>query len=72
MPFDSQPPNSPTSPERFSSNGYGVFSFDGEEWTRYSTEDGLACNAVTFVERGPDGSLWFGSDAGVTRHLPEP
>jgi hypothetical protein len=55
----------------FGSNGYGVFSFDGEEWTRYSIEDGLAGDGVTFVELGPDGSLWFGSDAGLTRYLPE-
>jgi sugar lactone lactonase YvrE len=55
-----------------SGTGYGVFSFDGQEWTRYTTEDGLSSNKITFVEIGPDGSLWFGTeDAGVTRHLPE-
>ncbi|NNC39390.1 MAG: hypothetical protein HKO63_08895 [Acidimicrobiia bacterium] len=55
-----------------SGTGYGVFSFDGEEWTRFTTEDGLASNKITFVEIGPDGSLWFGTeDAGVTRYLPE-
>jgi hypothetical protein len=56
----------------FRSSWYGVFSFAGEEWTRYTTEDGLASNRITVLEVGPDGSLWFGSeDAGVTRYLPE-
>ena len=56
----------------YSKSSYGVFSFDGDEWTRYTTEDGLASSRITFLEVGPDGSLWFGTeDAGVTRYLPE-
>jgi hypothetical protein len=51
---------------------YGAFSFDGDEWTRYTTAEGLASDKLLFVEIGPDGSLWFGTeDAGVTRYLPE-
>jgi ligand-binding sensor domain-containing protein len=50
---------------------YGALRYRDGTWVRFTTEDGLASNHLTFVEVGPDGSVWFGSDdAGLTRLLP--
>ncbi len=53
------------------SNFHGALFYSDGRWVRYTTEDGLTSNNLTFVEVGPDGSVWFGSsDAGLTRLLP--
>jgi hypothetical protein len=53
------------------SNLYGALLYSDGDWVRYTTEDGLASNHLTFVEIGRDGSVWFGSsDAGLTRLVP--
>jgi hypothetical protein len=50
---------------------YGALRYRDGTWVRFTTEDGLASNHLTFVEVGSDGSVWFGSDdAGLTRLLP--
>ena len=50
---------------------YGALRYRDDTWVRFTTEDGLASNHLTFVEVGSDGSVWFGSDdAGLTRLLP--
>ncbi|MCJ7779274.1 MAG: hypothetical protein MUQ27_00450, partial [Acidimicrobiia bacterium] len=55
------------------STQYGALRYREDAWVRYTTEDGLASNHLTFVEVGPDGSVWFGSDdAGLTRLLTVP
>ncbi len=46
---------------------YGAFAYDGEEWVRYSTEQGLPDDEATFVEMAPDGSIYIGTRLGVTR-----
>lgn len=38
----------------------GVARFDGDEWTTWSTDDGLA-PAYTEVALGPDGTVWAGA-----------
>lgn len=50
-----------------SSSLYGAFAYDGGEWVRYSAEEGLPDDEVTFVEMAPDGSIYIGTRLGVTR-----
>jgi streptogramin lyase len=53
------------------SSVYGALRYRDSTWVRFTTENGLASNHLTFVEVGSDGSVWFGSyDAGLTRLLP--
>jgi len=47
--------------------GLGVFRFDGQLWTTYTTQDGLADNNVHAAVIASDGSAWFATDAGVSR-----
>ncbi len=39
----------------------GVTSFDGTDWTRYTTADGLPDRVGNFVTVAPDGTVWVGS-----------
>jgi hypothetical protein len=50
-----------------SSSLYGAFAYDGEDWVRYSSEDGLPDDEVAFVEMAPDGSVYVGTRLGITR-----
>ena len=46
----------------------GVARFDGENFSNFTTEQGLAAGAVLAVHQARDGSLWFGTDgSGVAR-----
>ena len=47
--------------------GGGVSRFDGERWTNLTAADGLAGNIVYSIAQGPEGALWFGTNAGVSR-----
>ncbi len=49
------------------SHGTGVAHFDGQTWTTYTTDDGLAGNRVDAIAVTPDGVVWFGTDGGATR-----
>ena len=40
----------------------GVFAFDGDGFTRYTTEDGLPSGAVRQVAVGADGTIWAATD----------
>jgi hypothetical protein len=53
-----------------SSSLYGVFAYGGAEWIRYGTEEGLPSEEVSFVEIGPDGSIFVGTRLGVARITP--
>ena len=46
----------------------GVFCYDGEKWVTYTTDDGLVNNNVRSIYEMPDGTLWFGTDGGVSRY----
>jgi ligand-binding sensor domain-containing protein len=48
----------------------GVFHFDGETWTRFTSADGLVHDSVMAVAVTPDGALWCGTQAGISRYLP--
>jgi hypothetical protein len=41
----------------------GVLRFDGTEFTRYTTDDGLPGNGVFQVASGTDGRIWAATDA---------
>jgi ligand-binding sensor domain-containing protein len=50
------------------SPGYGgVSRFDGETWTTYTEEDGLAGNWVSDIAIAPDGALWLATAGGLSR-----
>ena len=49
----------------WASSPHGVFSYDGEEWTRYGMAEGMPVNQAEFVEIAPDGSVYAGTELGV-------
>lgn len=49
----------------WASSVHGVFSYDGEEWTRYGMAEGMPINATDFVEIGPDGAIYAGTTRGL-------
>lgn len=52
----------------FGTWGGGVSLFDGESaWTSYTQADGLAGNIVYSIAQEADGTLWFGTNRGVSR-----
>ncbi len=53
----------------FGSGGDGLYKFDGANWQRYSTEDGLGDNHVGPVLVETDGSLWVGTAGGGASHF---
>ena len=50
----------------------GIRFFDGTCWSGLDARDGLVANDVRTVVEGSDGSLWFGTERGLTRHLRVP
>jgi len=42
----------------------GIVRFDGETWTRYTTEDGLVDNAIRDLILTPEGHLWVRTASG--------
>ena len=53
----------------FGTWGGGVSLFDGREaWTSFTRADGLAGNVVYSIAQERDGTLWFGTDDGVSRY----
>ena len=47
--------------------GNGVSRYDGQTFTLLDTDDGLADNSVSSIVETDDGSLWFGTRAGLSR-----
>jgi len=54
--------------EREAERGEGVLIYDGEEFTRITTEGGLANGGVCAIHRDQDGIMWFGTTMGVYRY----
>jgi ligand-binding sensor domain-containing protein/two-component sensor histidine kinase len=46
----------------------GLFRFDGGNWRRFTSADGLANNFVTCFGHGNDGALWIGTRGGLSRY----
>lgn len=45
----------------------GVYRFKNNVWKNYKKNDGLADNTNWFIDQSLDKSIWFGSDAGVSK-----
>jgi ligand-binding sensor domain-containing protein len=41
----------------------GVWKYDGNVLTNYTTKDGLTSNAVNTIYKDKKGALWFGTDS---------
>jgi len=52
------------------SSWYGVACYDGQSWSSFSTQDGLANNWVRSIYQDREGFLWFGAylTGGVSRY----
>ena len=48
--------------------GGGAARFDGGRWTSLTAKDGLAGNIVYSIAQEADGTLWFGTDAGLSSY----
>lgn len=51
----------------FSSVGSGVYYYDGESFTNYTSKDGLANNRVTEIYEDSKGNIWFSTEQGASR-----
>ena len=40
--------------------------YDGQEWTTYTTEDGLLDDWVNGISIGPDGNIWVATEKGIS------
>ena len=45
----------------------GLWSFDGENWRQWTESDGLCNNNIRRIVVAEDGTLWLGTDGGVSR-----
>ena len=46
---------------------YGIFHYDGKNWQKYDTNDGLADNAISNLLYAWDGTVWAVSNNGISR-----
>ncbi|MBK6832035.1 MAG: hypothetical protein IPG92_15475 [Flavobacteriales bacterium] len=51
----------------FSSEGYGVYRYDGSSLRNYSTKQGLGVLAVQTIHQDREGRMWFGGGGGLYR-----
>jgi ligand-binding sensor domain-containing protein len=51
-------------------SGQGVVRFDGNDWTQFTSAEGLLDNGAFSVAIGHDGALWVGSNLGLSRYMP--
>jgi ligand-binding sensor domain-containing protein len=51
-------------------SGQGVVRFDGNDWTQFTSADGLLDNGTFSVAIDQDGALWVGSNLGLSRYIP--
>ncbi|MBL1260736.1 MAG: hypothetical protein COB33_009435 [Thiotrichaceae bacterium] len=51
--------------------GGGLARFDGENWTNYTTADGLPGNHIFMLHIDIDGQLWIGTSKGLARFKEE-
>ena len=52
----------------FGTGSGGVSRYDGQAFTAFTTEDGLAHDRVSSIIQDREGHLWFGTDGGVSRY----
>ncbi|MBN2239101.1 MAG: hypothetical protein JW712_04955 [Dehalococcoidales bacterium] len=52
----------------FSHRNVGVTCYDGENWTIFSSENGMEALGVSTITEDEDGNLWFGSYRALTSY----
>jgi len=52
----------------FGTTGAGVYSYDGESFINYTTEDGLNSNEVWSIIEDKAGNILFGTSKGISRY----
>ncbi len=52
----------------FSSNGGGLYHYDGKTFKNYTDENGLSCNQVYSITSDSKNNLWFGTQNGLTKY----
>lgn len=52
----------------FASIGSGVYYYDGSSFKHFTSKDGLASDVVTNIYEDKNGSIWFGTEGGVSRY----
>ena len=52
-------------------NGGGVTKYDGTCFQAFSTKDGLISNGVLSMTEDDEGNMWFGTNSGITKHVPD-
>ena len=52
----------------FSSNGGGIFHYDGKTFKNYTEKDGLSSNQVYSIASDHKNNLWFGTQNGLTKY----
>ncbi|MBK9567421.1 MAG: hypothetical protein IPO37_20305 [Saprospiraceae bacterium] len=50
----------------FSAEGYGVYHYDGANFTQFTTDKGLTTNVVQSIYEDNKGQLWFGTWQGIS------
>jgi ligand-binding sensor domain-containing protein/two-component sensor histidine kinase len=48
-------------------NRSGLQTWDGTNFTRFNTRDGLPNNSINALCEGPDGAMWIGTDSGLAQ-----
>ncbi len=48
--------------------GAGLSRWDGKEWKTLTVADGLPSNHVFMLKKGPDGTLWIGTNRGLAKY----
>src|SRR5579871_1684800 len=51
----------------FGSTGEGVYRYDGKGFAQFTVHDGLADNTVWSILEDTMGTIWFGTDSGLSR-----
>jgi ligand-binding sensor domain-containing protein len=52
----------------FGSVGSGVYYYDGKSFRNFTAKDGLAGNSVTSIYEDNAGTIWLGTESGVSRY----
>ena len=52
----------------FATTGEGVYRYNGKGFVQYTKKDGLSSNAVYSMIEDSSGTIWFGTDKGVSRY----
>jgi len=52
----------------FATQGGGVSKYDGENFTSYTTDQGLANNFVRSIAQDQSGNIWLGTNGGVSKY----